>query len=99
MAIHKLDTIIIEDQFNLADEALLAEAIAAGNERALEHGWTGIQVVKSSQPARKEGDFLCHSFDLLGTLADGRNTDSSTNGSSPSGKPSDDVAAAQSPSL
>ena len=99
MAIHKLDTIIIEDQFKLSDEALLAEAIAAGKERALEHGWTGIQVVKSSQPVSKEGDFLCHSFDLLGTPTDGRNTDCSTDGSSSSGKPSDDVAAAQSPSL
>jgi hypothetical protein len=98
MAIHKLDTIIIEDQFMLSDDALLAEAIAAGNERALEHGWTGIQVVKSSQPASKEGDFLCHTFDLLGTSVDGRNTEGSTDGSS-SDKPPDDVAAAQSPSL
>lgn len=99
MAIHKLDTIIIEDQFKLSDEAILSEAIAAGNERALEYGWTGIQVVKSNQPISKEGDFLCHSFDILGTTSDGRNTDGSTNGSCPSDELKNDVAAARSPSL
>ena len=93
MANHKLDTIIIEDQFNLSEEALLAEARAAAEERALEHGWSGIQVVKSGQPASKEGDFLCHHFDLLGTAAGGRNTDESQGGSSRSGKSTDNVAA------
>jgi hypothetical protein len=38
MAIEKLDTIVIEDHFNLSEDVLIAEAQSAGKESAHEHG-------------------------------------------------------------
>lgn len=81
-----LDKFIIRDKFSLSDEAIFDEAQASATRRAEMMGWTDVVAVRSSDPVFKDGEFMCHTFNLVAfnSSAKSENESQSSNATSDS---------------
>lgn len=66
MTLKKLDTFVIKDAFSLSELELFEQAQKSAFRRAELMGWTDVTVVRTEDPAYKENEFICHTYDLIG---------------------------------